>query len=98
MYKFFIKFQFTKKDKCDMPKPKPPLNIDALLPLFGGGGGLSNIISLLGKGGCGGIMNLLGNKDIVNMFMNIVSKGNKTTEKKEIPTTDYQIKNYTRVE
>ena len=66
--------------------------------MLGGSNGLSNIIGMLSKGGDNGIMSLLGNKDVVSMFMNMFSKNKKTAPKKDIPTTDYQIKNYTRVE
>lgn len=86
-------------------KPNNSFGLSSLMPLltmFGGKGGgmpdFSKILSNVGNGG--GIMSLLGNKDIINVVLNMFSSNQTKNKniKKDIPTTEFEIKNYTRVE
>lgn len=89
-------------------KPNNFLDFKNLAPLLGmfskGNSGIMDIVSNLGKGGGSGfnlqnILGLLGNnKNMLGNIMDLFSK-NKTSKEKsiDIPTTDYEIKNYTRV-
>jgi len=84
-----------------------------LLSLFGKGGGadLNNLVGLMTNNSSNGaslnttslITNLLSNKEALSGILNIFkgggfSFGKKQGVKKEIKSTDFEIKNYTRVE
>lgn len=85
-----------------------------LLGLFnkGGGSDLSSIVGLLNKTGStnnnsnpiGLISSLMSNKDLMGGILNLFKGGGlnlfnkKQSVKKELKTTDFEIKNYTRVE
>lgn len=89
-------------------------NLLPLLGLFNKGGNtdLSQLVGLLGNNGnnqnldnpMGLISNLLSNKDMMSGVLNLFKGGglnlfNKNKPiKKELKTTDFEIKNYTRVE
>ena len=83
-------------------------NLMPLLGLFnkGGGADLSNLIGLLNNkeqtenNPMNLISNLMSNKDMLSGILNMFKGGGLKAqpEKKEIKTTDFEIKNYTRVE
>lgn len=88
-------------------------NLMPLLGLFNNGGGtdLSSLVGLLNNANNGKneissnpISNLLSNKDMMSGILNLFKGGGlnlqnkKQPTKKEIKTTDFEIKNYTRVE
>lgn len=124
---FYIDNGFKKGD-CDcVNKPKEdkkpscpsnpfPFDFKNLLPLLAslgkGGGGLSNLISILGSNTKNGdennsgfnlsnLMSLFNNSNSgglnLNGLMNMF-RGNKNTQKKKMQSTDFDIKNYKRVD
>lgn len=78
-------------------------NLMPLLNMFGksDGGGLGNIVSkLTGEGGfnfANLLPELIKNKDLFSSILGSFGK-KKNSVKKEIKSTDFEIKNYTRVE
>ncbi len=95
------------KPKCPHP-PKPLFDIKNLLPLLSGlmknnSGGIGNILSLLNSG------DGKSNVDISNLISSLSSSGaltnlfnifkpKDTPPQKETVSTEYEIKNYTRVD
>ena len=90
------------------PKPAFPFDLKNILPLLTGllknnQNGISNILSALaGDNGEGikdfdfsKILNLLGSSGFENLFTSFSSKKTKVDD---IKSTDFEIKNYTRVE
>lgn len=89
---------------------KPKFDLTGFMPILNmlkkDSGGLSGIMSLFddsNKNGQNGFQSLissvLGNKDMMGMFSNLFKGFKPKSEKQEKPiSTDYEIKNYTRVE
>lgn len=85
------------------------LDVKSLMPLLGlfnkgGGTDLSSLVGMLNNNSSSGniFSNLFSNKDmmsgIMNLFKGSGSRVKKQTQKKELKITDYEIKNYTKVE
>lgn len=96
-----------KKPKCESQPPPPNFDLKNLMPLmsvFTKNSNLNDIVSLFSKSGGIDLQNLLtsvlSNKDMFGGILKLFSgnKKQKIDNKKEIETTDYQIKNYTKVE
>lgn len=98
---------------CEKPKNTPMnnmnfgFNLSNFLPILGslgkGGdiGGISKILSNFAKNGKEeGVMNFLNNPSILNSVMSLFKLGKSKTEshKKEIEPTEFEIKDYTRVD
>ena len=96
-----------KKSKCEKQPTKTNFDFKNLMPLmsmFTKNSNLNDIVSLFSKSGGVDLQNVLtsvlSNKDMLGGILKLF-KGNKKQKidnKKEIVTTDYQIKNYTKVE
>ncbi len=98
------------KPKCP-PPPKPfPFDIKNLLPLLSGlmknnSGGLGNILSMLNNNNgeekpnfdISSLISSLSNSGALTNLFNVFKPKEKSPQK-EITSTDYEIKNYTRVE
>ncbi len=103
----------VNKPKEDKKPSNPfPFDFKNLLPLLTGlgkGGGLNNLISMLNSNSknvddknsgfnLSNIMSLFNNSGFnLNSIMNLF-KGNKNPQKKKMQSTDFDIKNYKRVD
>lgn len=110
----YLNNDFKKKECDCVPKPKnennqqkPNFDFKNLMPLmsmFTKNSNLNEIVSLFSKSGGVNLQNLLtsvlSNKDMFGGILKLFkgNKNQKVNNKKEIVTTDYQIKNYTKVE
>lgn len=93
-----------KNSSCNKQNTSFSLNnLMPLLTMFGGKSSsgapdLTKILSSLGNGN--GLMSLLANKDIMSTVLSLFAgnQNKKKTSNKEIISTDFEIKKYTRVE
>ncbi|MBR4998811.1 MAG: hypothetical protein IKY10_02915 [Clostridia bacterium] len=100
-------------NQCDCAKNKSNQNsafdLKSLLPLLGAfnngsGSNLSSLVNLLNSNSAANstnlISSLMANKDIMSGVLNLFKGKGKESKpaKKNIETTDFEIKNYTRVE
>ncbi len=101
----------NKKNNCNQNNKSIGFDLKSLLPLLGafnkGGADISNITKLLSNQSQNTSSNListlLSNKDMMSSILNMFKGGglniNKSKPaKKQLKTTDFEIKNYTRVE
>ena len=81
-------------------------NLKSLAPMFSmffkdGGFSLANIVNLLGSNGgnFSGVQSILQNKNLISTLTNMLNGGsNEKSSKNNLTETDFEIKNYVRVE
>ena len=99
------KKQENHKEHCQHGNSGFSFDIKNLLPLLGsfgkGGGNLSNILSLFNAktDNNSGLMSIFSNPNILSSLSGLLlNKKQDTNKNKDLICTDYQIKNYTRVD